>query len=80
MSQQTENPGSEVEALKSRLAQLQARNAELEKVPPGALPAWMEVTVREKMRAGLTREQALEAVNSQIAWDKDPANSNCKRN
>ena len=35
------------------------------------LPEAIEKAVREKVRAGLTREQALEVVRSQALWDEE---------
>jgi hypothetical protein len=40
----------------------------------GGLSREQEKIVREKMVAGLTREQALETLRTQEAWDADPKN------
>lgn len=55
-------------------AKLAASEEQLKSRSAGTLDEATEKEVRARMAAGLTREQALEVVRSQQAWDKDPAN------
>lgn len=61
------------EELGKRVAELEAANAELKHaLCAGRLPVEFEQPVKERMAAGLSREQALAVINAQKAWDVDP--------
>jgi hypothetical protein len=71
------------EQLAQENAALKAENESLKAAsksrPAGGLSEAQEKIVREKMRAGLTREQAVEVLRAQEAWDEDPKNPNAKK-
>jgi hypothetical protein len=60
-----------VEELQAQLAALQSENEELKKQ---VLSPEEESIVKFKIRAGLSREQALEVIKAQKEWDADPTN------
>ena len=68
-------PSFELENLRRENAELREANkalAESRKVAGGLTPD-QEKFVKERMAVGLTREQALEVLRSQEAWDKELA-------
>jgi len=59
-----------IEQLEAENAALRAQNRAL--ANPG-VPEEIEEMVKEKVAAGLTREQAIEVAKAQIAWDAELA-------
>jgi hypothetical protein len=83
MDQENAAEATRVANLEKENAELRAKLAQLESQrAPGALDEETEKEVRVRIGAGLTREQALEVVHSQQAWDKkvaEEANAKAKK-
>lgn len=65
---------AEVAALKSRVAELETENQSLKRSEFAGLTVTQVESIRARMKAGLTREQAESAERNQRDWDQDPKN------
>jgi hypothetical protein len=59
--------------LQKQVAELEARNKELQQAAADGVPADIASDVGWRMEAGLTRAQAIEAAKAQRAWDEELA-------